>query len=120
MQDARGAERLAVLIVVSSCHERIPVAVAARPETHFNEFAHIYFFGRKYAFDFRGDSADCLIKNIFEIPNQTIRVCQTVSVSLKAKPTPFDEANSLIWYLENVFYEAIGRIASEIKSEFPN
>ena len=37
----------------------------------------------------------------------------------KQKPTPFDEANSLIWYLENVFYEAIGRIASEIKSEFP-
>ena len=38
----------------------------------------------------------------------------------KQKPTPFDEANSLIWYLENVFYEAIGRIASEIKSEFPS
>ena len=35
----------------------------------------------------------------------------------KQKPTPFDEANSLIWYLENVFYEAIGRIASEIKSD---
>ncbi len=38
----------------------------------------------------------------------------------KQKPTPFDEANSLIWYLENVFYEAIGRIASEIKTTFPN
>ena len=38
----------------------------------------------------------------------------------KQKPTPFDEANSLIWYLENVFYEAVGRIASEIKSAFPN
>ncbi|MGI9054214.1 MAG: phosphoenolpyruvate carboxylase, partial [Pyrinomonadaceae bacterium] len=38
----------------------------------------------------------------------------------KQKPTPFDEANSLIWYLENVFYEAIGRIASQIKTVFPN
>ena len=38
----------------------------------------------------------------------------------KQKPTPFDEANSLIWYLENIFYEAVGRIASEIKSAFPN
>lgn len=26
----------------------------------------------------------------------------------KDKPTPFDEAVSLIWYLENVFYETIG------------
>ncbi len=38
----------------------------------------------------------------------------------KQKPTPFDEANSLIWYLENVFYEAVGAIASEIKAAFPN
>lgn len=26
------------------------------------------------------------------------------------KPTPFDEAVSLIWYLENVFFEAAGTI----------
>ena len=38
----------------------------------------------------------------------------------KQKPTPFDEAQSLIWYLENVFYEAIGTIASEIRTSFPN
>ena len=38
----------------------------------------------------------------------------------KQKPTPFDEAQSLIWYLENVFYEAIGEIAAEIKNAFPN
>ena len=28
----------------------------------------------------------------------------------KVKPTPFDEAISLIWYLENVFYESIPEI----------
>ncbi len=33
----------------------------------------------------------------------------------KQKPTPYDEALSLIWYLENVFYDAIGRIAAELK-----
>src|SRR5918993_6037583 len=27
----------------------------------------------------------------------------------KEKPTPYDEATSLIWYLENVFYAAAGR-----------
>ncbi|MEO7659004.1 MAG: phosphoenolpyruvate carboxylase, partial [Pyrinomonadaceae bacterium] len=38
----------------------------------------------------------------------------------KQKPTPLDEAMSLIWYLENVFYQAIGGIAAEIRSAFPD
>ncbi len=37
----------------------------------------------------------------------------------KQKPTPFDEATSLIWYLENVFYQAIGNIAAELKDNLP-
>lgn len=36
----------------------------------------------------------------------------------KRKPTPYDEAVSLIWYLENVFYHASGRIVSFMKSQF--
>ncbi len=36
------------------------------------------------------------------------------------KPTPFDEAVSLIWYLENIFYHATGRIISFIKNRFPD
>jgi phosphoenolpyruvate carboxylase len=32
----------------------------------------------------------------------------------KQKPTPFDEAVSLVWYLENVFYDAIGNIVSDL------
>ena len=35
------------------------------------------------------------------------------------KPTPFDEAISLIWYLENVFYAASGRIINFLKNQFP-
>jgi phosphoenolpyruvate carboxylase len=34
----------------------------------------------------------------------------------KQKPTPFDEAVSLIWYLENVFYDAIGNIVSDLNN----
>lgn len=34
------------------------------------------------------------------------------------KPTPYDEAISLIWYLENVFYHAAGRMRSFLKSQF--
>jgi phosphoenolpyruvate carboxylase len=37
----------------------------------------------------------------------------------KEKPSPYDEAISLIWYLENVFYAAAGRIISFIKTQFP-
>jgi phosphoenolpyruvate carboxylase len=37
----------------------------------------------------------------------------------KQKPTPFDEATSLVWYLENIFYEAIGNIVSDLKNSFP-
>ena len=36
----------------------------------------------------------------------------------KQRPTPYDEAVSLIWYLENVFYPAAGRIASFLKHQF--
>jgi phosphoenolpyruvate carboxylase len=36
----------------------------------------------------------------------------------KQKPTPYDEAVSLIWYLENVFYPASGRIAAAMRSQF--
>ena len=36
----------------------------------------------------------------------------------KQKPTPYDEAISLIWYLENVFYNAAGKILTQLKNQF--
>ncbi len=38
----------------------------------------------------------------------------------KKKPTPYDEAISLIWYLENVFYYAAGNIINAFKVSNPN
>lgn len=38
----------------------------------------------------------------------------------KQKPTPYDEAISLIWFLENVFYAAAGKITTFIKDKFGN
>jgi len=38
----------------------------------------------------------------------------------KQKPSPYDEAVSLIWYLEQVFYAASGRIISFLKNQFPD
>lgn len=37
----------------------------------------------------------------------------------KQKPTPYDEAVSLIWYLENVFYHSAGRILNFFRAQFP-
>ncbi len=38
----------------------------------------------------------------------------------KEKPSPYDEAMSLLWYLENVFFPAAGRIISFLKNQFPD
>lgn len=38
----------------------------------------------------------------------------------KKKPSPYDEAVNLIWYLENVFYHSAGNILSFLTSEFPD
>jgi phosphoenolpyruvate carboxylase len=38
----------------------------------------------------------------------------------KQKPTPYDEAISLVWYLENVFYQACGKIISTLENQFPH
>ncbi|TDH28964.1 phosphoenolpyruvate carboxylase [Segetibacter sp. 3557_3] len=38
----------------------------------------------------------------------------------KQKPTPYDEAISLLWYLENVFYSAAGKIISNLRGQFPH
>lgn len=33
----------------------------------------------------------------------------------KQRPTPFDEASSQIWYLENVFYQAVGSLLNDLR-----
>lgn len=37
----------------------------------------------------------------------------------KQKPTPYDEAVSLVWFLEYVFYNTAGRIVTALKTEYP-
>ncbi len=38
----------------------------------------------------------------------------------KQKPSPYDEALSLLWYMENVFYFAAGDMVSKLQSRFPD
>jgi phosphoenolpyruvate carboxylase len=57
--------------------------------------------------------------NVTQI-NQYLQQLGKTPFFKKQKPTPYDEAVSLIWYLENVFYAAAGRIAGFLKRNFAN
>lgn len=47
--------------------------------------------------------------NLIEIKQLLAQLGKTPFIK-KEKPTPFDEAVSLIWYLENVFYKTVGEM----------
>ena len=38
----------------------------------------------------------------------------------KKKPSPYDEAINLIWYLQNVFYKSAGDITAEMRRSLPD
>lgn len=66
------------------------------------------------------DLVEAIEKNDVALINTYLQQLGRTPFFKKQKPTPFDEAQSLIWYLENVFYEAIGRIVSDLKNTFPD
>jgi phosphoenolpyruvate carboxylase len=57
--------------------------------------------------------------NVQEI-NQLIQQLGLTPMYRRQKPTPLDEAVALIWYLENIFYQTIGDIISNLKTKFPD
>ena len=61
-------------------YERISVAVAARPETHLDEFVSLKFSSGKEFFRSEAILPIAFVKNVFEIPDQAVRLRQTVSV----------------------------------------
>lgn len=62
------------------------------------------------------DLSKALIKDNTALVNSYLRQLGKTPFFKKEKPTPYDEAVSLIWYLENVFYEAAGKIVSALKN----
>jgi phosphoenolpyruvate carboxylase len=65
------------------------------------------------------DLAKALTDNNTSQINMYLQQLGKTAFFKKEKPTPYDEALSLIWYLENVFYAASGRIISFLKNQFP-
>lgn len=66
------------------------------------------------------DLSKALVNGNTALVNTYLRQLGKTPFLKKEKPTPYDEAVSLIWYLENVFYQSAGRIAYELKSQFGN
>jgi len=66
------------------------------------------------------DLTDAIKKNnLGEVKNLLSQLGKTPFIK-KEKPTPYDEAVSLIWYLENVFYKAAGDISSFVQGAIYN
>ncbi len=66
------------------------------------------------------DLSKALSENNANLINMYLQQLGKTPFFNKEKPTPYDEAMSLCWYLENVFYAAAGRIISFIKNQFPH
>ncbi len=66
------------------------------------------------------DLSKALIANNASQINMYLQQLGKTPFFKKQKPSPYDEALNLVWYLENVFYAAAGRIMSFIKNQFPN
>ncbi len=65
------------------------------------------------------DLSKALAENNAEKINMYLQQLGKTAFLKKEKPTPYDEAMSLLWYLENVFYTASGKIISQLRNQFP-
>ncbi len=63
------------------------------------------------------DMGEAIAKNDFQLINQYIQQLALTPFFNKKQPTPYDEAINVMWYLENVFYRAIGNMYNYIVTE---
>ena len=63
------------------------------------------------------DMGEAIGKNDFHTINQYIQQLGLTPFFNKKQPSPQDEALNLMWYLENIFYYAIGNIYSSIVND---
>ncbi len=66
------------------------------------------------------DLKDAIAKNDLLVIKQLLAQLGKTPFIKKEKPTPFDEAVSLIWYLENVFYNTSGKMIRYLQKNIFN
>jgi len=60
------------------------------------------------------DLSFAIINNDLSLIEKLLQQLGKTKFIKKVKPTPYDEAISLVWYLENVFYHSISNVANRI------
>ncbi|MEX0980601.1 MAG: phosphoenolpyruvate carboxylase, partial [Bacteroidales bacterium] len=65
------------------------------------------------------DLAKAIVEDNTVLVNSYLQQLGKTPFFKSTKPTPYDEAMNLIWYLENVFYHAAGEITSYLNERFP-
>ncbi|MEP7267136.1 MAG: phosphoenolpyruvate carboxylase [Saprospiraceae bacterium] len=66
------------------------------------------------------DLTKCIAENNISEINLLLQQLGKTPFFKHVKPTPVDEANSLIWHLKNTFYPAIGKINQRVLSLVPD
>jgi phosphoenolpyruvate carboxylase len=64
------------------------------------------------------DLETAIRKDDLPVINQLLQQLGKTAIINREKPTPFDEAVSLCWYLENVFYNAVPPIVTDLMQHF--
>jgi len=67
-----------------------------------------------------GDLTNAIKRNDLTVINQLLQQLGKTPFFKYEKPTPYDEALSLMWYLENVFYQSISEVQKSVKHQFFN
>jgi len=66
------------------------------------------------------DLARAIVEDNTALVNSYLQQLGKTPFFKSSKPTPYDEALNLIWYLEHVFYHAAGEILSFMNDRFPD
>ena len=66
------------------------------------------------------DISEALVNDDTVLVNTYLEQLGKTPFFKKQKPSPYNEAVNLIWFLENIFYKAAGQILSNFKSQFPD
>lgn len=64
------------------------------------------------------DLANALKADRIDLVNSYLQQLGITPFLKKQKPTPFDEAKSLIWFLQTSFYPAVGNILTKLQEQF--
>lgn len=129
VNDVKGKGTLAALLIRTTYNNKAQELAAKLKDFSLRVVltAHPTQFYSGYVLGILTDLEKSIRENDLEQINLLLRQLGKTAFINQAKPTPYDEAVSLCWYLENVFYTSVSDIISTLASglrmdlnEWPN